>query len=382
MNIRVIRVLLVFVAIAVTFTASYFLRQSDAALSNDRAVTDSLRNQTRTLAALIAEMRTAQVAYVARGQGEDFWIGRVAKILPGVQQQMVDFGSRLAASAAQAAFEPALAAIENFQKLDHRAQDFVKGDNALLAADLIFSDGLEATATATTQLDAALNEELQARQEAAAAQRSMQLTILGASAAGVLLIMIILAFAGASKKVAEPVPATVAAPQQPEPVSELKPPPVNLSRAARLCTDLACVLDSRQLPGLLERTAGVLDSAGIIVWVADPVSNSLKAAMSFGYSDQVLARMGNIHRDANNAVAAAFRLGEMRMVDGDASTTGALVMPLLTSEGCVGAMSAEMKGGSERDESSQAFAAIFAAQLATLVAPPLAAAQVKATAHA
>jgi len=381
MNIRVIRVLLVVLAIAVVSTATYLFHQSDTALSNDRAVADSLRNQTRTLAALIAEMRTAQVAYVARGQGEDFWIGRVAKLLPGVQQQMVEFGSQLAAAAAQAAFEPALAAIENFQKLDHRAQDFVRADNALLAADLIFSDGLEATATATTQLDAALNEELQARQAAAASQRAMQLTILGGSAAGVLLIMIILAFAGGSRKVTETAPVTVPEPQQPERVPEVKPPAVNLSQAAQLCTDLACVIDSKQLPELLERTAGVLDSAGIIVWVADPVSNSLKPAMSFGYSDQILSRMGNIHRDANNAVAAAFRLGEMRLVDGDASTSGALVMPLLTSEGCIGALSAEMKVGSEKDESSQAFAAIFTAQLATLVTPPLAA-QVKATAHA
>ena len=378
MNIRVIRVLLVVLAIAVVSAASYFLRQTDSALSNDRAVADSLRNRTRTLAALIAEMRTAQVAYVARGQGEDFWIGRVANLLPGVQQQMIDFGSQLAASAAQSAFEPALAAIENFQKLDHRAQDFVKADNALLAADLIFSDGLEATATATTQLDAALNEELQARQAAAASQRALQLTILGGTAGGILLIMIVLAFAGESRKAAEPVIAA----QQPETVSELKPPAVNLSHAAQLCTDLGCVADSKQLPGLLERAAGVLDSAGIIVWVADPVSNSLRAAMSFGYSDQVLTRMGNIHRDANNAVAAAVRLGEMRMVDGDTSTSGALVVPLLTSDGCIGALSAEMKGGSERDESSQAFAAIFAAQLATLVTPSLAAAQVKATAHA
>jgi hypothetical protein len=384
MNIRVIRVLLVALAIAVVSAASYFLKQSDEALNNDRAVADSLRNQTRTLAALIAEMRTAQVAYVARGQGEDFWIGRVAKLLPGVQQQMVDFGSQLAAAAAQAAFEPALAAIENFQKLDHRAQDFVKADNALLAADLIFSDGLEATSTATTQLDAALNEELQARQAAAAAQRAMQLTILGGTAGGVLLILVILAFAGGSRKVAEPVPAPVPAPQQTETVQELtRPrPAVNLSQAAQLCTDLACVVDSQQLPGLLERTARVLESAGIIVWVADPGSNSLRAAMSFGYSDQVLARMGNIHRDANNAVAAAFRLGEMRMVDGGASTSGALVMPLLTPDGCIGALSAEMKGGSEKDENSQALAAIFAAQLATLVTPPLAAAEVKATAHA
>jgi len=378
MNIRVIRVLLVVLAVAVVSTASYFLKQSDASLSDDRAVADSLRDQTRTLAALIGEMRTAQVAYVARGQGEDFWIGRVAKLLPGVQQQMVDFGSKLAASAAQAAFEPGLAAIENFQKLDHRAQDFVKSDNALLAADLIFSGGLEATATATTQLDTALNEELQARQAAAAAQRALQLAVLGGSAGGILLIMIVLAFAGEPRKAAEPVPA---APQA-EAVSESKPASANLSHAAQLCTDLARVADSRHLPGLLERTARVLDSAGLIVWVADHVSNSLKPAMSFGYSDQVLSRMGNIHRDANNAVAAAFREGEMHMVDGDPSTSGALVMPLLTPDGCIGVLSAEMKGGSERDESSQALATIFAAQLATLVTPPVAAAQVKATAHA
>lgn len=378
MNIRVIRVLLIVAAIAVVSAASYFLKQSDTALSNDRSVVDSLRNQTRTLAALIAEMRTAQVAYVARGQGEDFWIGRVAKLLPGVQQQMVDFGSQLGASAAQAAFEPALAAIENFQKLDHRAQDFVKSDNAQLAADLIFSDGLEATATATTQLDVALNEELQARQAASAAQRATQLAILGGSAGGVLLIMVILAFSGESRKAAEPVPAAATAVQQPETASELQPPAIDLSHAAQLCTDLARVVDSKHLPSLLERTARVLDSAGIIVWVADPASNSLRAAMSFGYSEQVLSRMGNIHRDANNAVAAVFRGGEMRTVDGDPSTSGALVMPLLTSDGCIGALSAEMKGGSERDERSQALAAIVAAQLATLVTPPLAAAHVNA----
>ena len=76
------------------------------------------------------------------------------------------------------------------------------------------------------------------------------------------------------------------------------------------------------------------------------------------------------------------REGEMRMVDGGPSTSGALVMPLLTPEGCTGVLSAEMKGGSERDESSQALATIFAAQLATLVTPPVAAVQAKATAHA
>jgi hypothetical protein len=45
-------------------------------------------------------------------------------------------------------------------------------------------------------------------------------------------------------------------------------------------------------------------------------------------------------------------------------------------------LSAEMKGGSEKDESSQALAAIFAAQLATLVSASIAAAPPQAAAQA
>jgi hypothetical protein len=150
-----------------------------------------------------------------------------------------------------------------------------------------------------------------------------------------------------------------------------------LLNAARVCTELARVIESKQLPELLERAAGVLEASGMIVWVADPSCNSLKPAMSVGYTDQVVARMGAIHRDSNNAAAAAYRTGEARTVKGNSSSNGALVMPLMTSDGCIGVLSAEMKGGSEKNESSQALAAIFAAQLATLVSPPEAAAPAK-----
>lgn len=383
MNTRLIRVLLVVIAIAVISAASYLLKQTDTKLMAERAAADSLRDQARTLAGSIAEMRTAQVAYVARGQGEDFWMGRVTKLLPGVQQQMTDFGSKLASPAAQAAFEPASAAMENFQKLDSRAQDFVKGSNGLLAADLIFSDGLESTTIAKTQIDVALTEELQARQTAVDSQRTQLMAVMGGSAGGVLVIMLILAFTGASSASAKSA-GTSAEPavQQPQAPVEFKPMTPNLANAARLCTDLARVLESKELPALLERTAGVLEASGIIVWVAEPPGNNLKAAVSFGYSDQVISRMGSIHRDANNAAAAAYRAGEMRIVNGDAFTNGALVMPLLTSDGCIGVLSAEMKGGSEKEESSQALAAIFAAQLATLVSPPPAAAELKTAAQA
>jgi len=150
-----------------------------------------------------------------------------------------------------------------------------------------------------------------------------------------------------------------------------------------LCTELARVSESEQLPRLLERGAKLLDASGMIVWVAQPDGASLRPAMSFGSAQQTVLRMGAIHRDSNNAAAAAYRAGELRTVAGDKMNSGALVVPLLTSEGCIGVLSAEMKGGSEGDESSQAFAAILAAQLATLVSPPTtAAAQPKAAAQA
>jgi hypothetical protein len=57
-------------------------------------------------------------------------------------------------------------------------------------------------------------------------------------------------------------------------------------------------------------------------------------------------------------------------VAGDTSTSGAIIVPLMTSDGCVGVLSAEMRAGAEKDESAQALSTIFAAQLATLVATP------------
>ena len=126
----------------------------------------------------------------------------------------------------------------------------------------------------------------------------------------------------------------------------------------------------------------MLNASGIIVWVADPVRRDLRPVISYGYSDQTVTRMGRIHTDANNAAAAAFRSAEVRTVAGDGSTDGAVIVPLMTPDGCIGVLSAEMKGGSEKDESSQALATIFAAQLATLVSPPPAAEPLRAAAQA
>jgi hypothetical protein len=385
MNSRLIRTLIVVIGIAIGFTASYLLKNLDTEITGRRSSGDVLRGQAAALAATIADVRAGQFAYVARGQGEAFWMSRVETLMPALQKQAAEFGASLASPAAQGAFEPASAALENFRTLDARVREFVQSGSTLLAADMIFSDGLESTSTASTQVTVALNEELQHRNAGMASLRSRQLAVLGGGAGMILLLMVALATTGTSAGQSAQ-PETTAAPAA-EPIRFEAPLPKaraavtpKLVTTAQLCGELARVAESRQLLGLLERAAKVLDASGIIVWVAEPSRQTLVPALAHGYDEKVVARMGSVDRDANNAAAAAYRSSEIRTVAGDAFTSGAVIVPLMTSDGCVGVLSAEMKGGSERDESSQALATIFAAQLATIVATP-AALPVKAVAQ-
>jgi hypothetical protein len=371
------RIIILVIGVTIGLAATYLLKDLDTQLSRERAATDSLRDRARGVTAAMADLRAAQFACVAQGQGREFWVTQVENILPAVQNHLGAFSDLLTAAAARDAFEPANAAVENFRTLHGRVRDYVTSGNSLLASDLIFSDGLESTSTVSTQVASALNEELQARDRNSSAMRGRQAVVAAGAAVSLLLLMALLVFAAdAAKETVEAQPAAppVEPPRFEAPLPRAKPAITpKLINTAHLCSELARVNDSAQLRPLLERTARIIDASGVIVWVADPTGRELRPAVAHGYTDQVVRKLGAIHRDSNNAAAAAYRTGEVRAVAGDAATPGAMVVPLWTSDGCIGVLSAEMKGGSEKDESSQALASIFAAQLATIVSPPEAA---------
>jgi CHASE3 domain sensor protein len=379
MNSRVVRLLIVIIGIAIGLSAGYLFSNVDKDINAQRTRENALRDEAAALAATISDARAGQMAYVARGQGEAYWLSRVESLTPILQKRAAEFGALLTAPEARNDFEAATGALENFRTLDVKVRESVRSGNALFAADMIFSDGLESMATASTKLTAALNHELQYRSADMASVRNRQLAIAGGGAGAILLLMVGLALVGGgSAKSAEPEAAT-AVPAV-EPIRFEAPLPKaraavtpKLLTTAQLCRELSRVVDSGALPHLLERAARVLDASGIIVWVAEPSRQRLVPALSHGYDDRTVTRMGSIHRDANNAAAAAYRLSEVRTVAGDASTNGAFIVPLITNDGCVGVLSAEMKAGCEKDESAQALATIFASQLATLVATPSAA---------
>ena len=158
--------------------------------------------------------------------------------------------------------------------------------------------------------------------------------------------------------VAAATPSPMRAPALPEP---------DLLAAAHLCTELGCICETREAEPLLQGAARILDAVGLIVWVWDPQRTELRPVLAHGYPDQVLAQLPRVRRDADNATAAAFRSAQTCTVNGNDLASGAVVVPLMTPVGCVGALAVELPHGGEQRESVRALATIFAAQLAMLV---------------
>lgn len=159
-----------------------------------------------------------------------------------------------------------------------------------------------------------------------------------------------------------PAPAAATPPQVPEALSAAA-----LASAARVCADMARVLDADDLPGLLARSAGVLGAPGLIVWIADRSGQSLYPLLTHGYDRSIVVRMGPVSTEANNATALAWRTGELQVVEGGAGASGALAAPIVTAEGCVGVLAAELSDDREARADVRALTTIFAAQLATFV---------------
>ena len=151
------------------------------------------------------------------------------------------------------------------------------------------------------------------------------------------------------------------------PVKAPAPSEPDLLAAAHLCTELGRVDETREAAPLLQGAARILDAVGLIVWVWDPQATELKPALTHGYSDKVLAQLPRVGGDSDNATAAAFRSAQTCVVNGSDLTSGALVVPLMTPVGCVGALAIELQHGNEQSESVRALAIIFAAQLARLI---------------
>ena len=385
------RLVLVFVGLAAMAAAGFItwsaesrtrgadsaLRQADAA--GRRALADAF------------DLRAAQQAYVAVGQGQDFWFARVSALSNDLDDVLSIFKARLASPEAVAAVDDAAAVMQDFRQVDAHARELAQARQLAQASDVIFGDGFEVAQKLTGAIARAQTAEHVAGDANAAHERRQQALALAGGAAAAAAVLLLLIPAG-TRTPAEPV-VTLSGASRPlaiagEMLDELNDfgvvsgplvaraaapvplPVVDLAAIASVCSDLARVSDTRAIPALLERAAKLLDAAGIVLWIADPDGRELTPIMVHGYAPQMANRLGTIARESPNVTASAYRTSLLQTVKGDSISNGAIAAPLIGAGGCLGVMAAEMKNGGEQREPLLAAATIIASQLSTLVGPP------------
>ena len=351
------------VALIAIGAATVLLARSERHISILSSSVRAFDRHARETTDAIAELRVGQQAYVAAGQGAAFWLPRVAA---AIEQVTVAIGSlRRAARSApghQALME-AEATVKELRATEKRIREYLSSGDHLMAADVIFTEGVDAAATAARQVETARLAEQQAFDATEESLRRQQATTLAATAVVVVTIML-----WPSRRVEE-----WAQPSQPvaAAVDASPPPPVSPfpGIAAELCTEFGRVRDVDDLKRMLARAADSMDANGLVVWLESPGGADLQPVVAHGYSPQVVARMPAMSRSANNAAAAAYRTGLQQIVPSTPGrASGAIVAPILAPDGCIGALSAEIRAGSERSEGIQALVTIVAAQLAGLFA--------------
>jgi hypothetical protein len=233
------------------------------------------------------------------------------------------------------------------------------------------------------QVEASRIGEHQALDASEAAVRRQEAAALAGAGGVSALVLLLLGIGGGAPRTADepvslspsaavpsvrPAPEPAPAPQADGVAARSRAVSPILRTAARLCTDFGALHDVNGLQVLLARAADVIDAAGLVVWLADAAGSELQPVLSHGYSDTARARLPHVPRSANNAAAAAYRTGDVQIVVSQpGGSKGAIVAPIIGPEGCVGALSAEIRGGGEASESVQALATIVAAQLAGIL---------------
>jgi hypothetical protein len=392
------RLILGAVALLALGAAAFFVNQLERQLTTARVTERAFDLSARAVVNDLADLRIFQSAYMAAGQDTEHWKQKVAESIPDVSNGIVALESSARGEATRTALANARSQIIEFGNVDQRARDYLKSGQPLMAGDVIFSEGDAAANSASQAVNAARASERQAADGVETGFRQRQAAVL-AGAAGVvvvaLLLLVLISPRAGIEPEAEPSSIAHAAFAAPKAASDIdvsprvpearyttaRPAGPVLRAASQLCTDLGRVSDLDELTSLIGQAADVMDASGIVIWVASADGTYVQLALSHGYAPHVTARMSRIMRSADNAAAAAYRTGQMQIVLArPGESNGAVVAPLLSTDGCIGALSAEIRGGGESSESVQALAAIFAAQLAGVLNTTPAAQQSRTTA--
>lgn len=363
---RAVRVAVVVLLVVGTAAAAQFLRNIDRRSAEVLLARNDVDQRLAALSDVLSGIGAAQQSYIAPGQGDEPWFQRMSGLVRRMYDDIAALRPLLQSAAADQALRALSEGTDALIGADARARENLRLGQPLMAADVIFSDSrntLDVMSFRVRELRAAEHSAHSGAFAALARERWIVLggALLGWLAGVVLLVPIPVADVAAVPALSTSPPASAAPSESPA----IGPPVIDLSEAASLCTALSRLSSTAELPGLLARTASLLEASGIILWMS--AGEELFAVTAHGYQPQMIARLGPIPGNADNATAAAWRTGEVTTVAAEGDGQGAIVAPMFGPDGCIGVLAFEVRHGVDRSMSARAVAAMIAAQLATAV---------------
>jgi hypothetical protein len=367
--------------------AAFFTFQQQQRIDDRRASLRAFETTARDAADALDDLQAGQQAYVAAGQDAAEWIPKVATYLQTAATSIDTLRSTALSSGAGPSLLDASTMVTQVANIDRAVRQHVAADEHGAAADAIFGEAADAISSAVSNVDAAVSAEQLAADGFEAERKRAQIYALAATAGFVAIVLAVLGFASPAAAVnhdetAQPadqptletsqratlaIERPVAAP--PPPAAATPASDVAIGKLAGICTEFGRVRDAEQLKQLLRQSAALMDARGLIVWLGNSAGGDLRPVLAYGYSDATLSHLSSVPRSADNAAAAAYRTGELQIVKSrPGGAQGAVVAPLLSSDGCIGALTAEVRDSGEQADTTRALAQILAAQLAGVLA--------------
>jgi len=363
-------------ACLVVFGTLFQTYRFDERVKADSALAETVTQQLHATDLALSEVRQAQAGYVAAGQASAFWMNHFDEAFSRVESTLRERQQSTRAAGAVTHYDSAIEQLEVLRTSDRRARNYVRNEQLLLASDVIFVESQEIIERIASNVSAARDtESFAARQSVVTVTQYRQ----GLLAAGLLVTLLLVIVVPGKAPVEHQAEMPVAVQSAPEPAPVVVADTTNLANATNLdeaadvCIDLARLLDGRDLPALLTRAASAIGAKGLVLWVLDEQGQTLRATMAHGYSDRMLARLGQLPVAADNVTSLACRTLQPQLVPATTfDGSGALAVPLISTTGCVGVLAAEVSG-SRANGRQVSVARLIAAQLSAVIRPDAAA---------
>src|SRR5262249_46068845 len=178
---------------------------------------DAFDASVRVTTAALGDVRHTQAAYVATGQNLSTWAPRIKSLLHRASETLEELRTMAVSADAQAVLQVATSSLAALDKLDGRIREYVREGQALMAADIVFSESTETAADVARQVDLAQIAERQALEASEAATRRLEAYAAGTAALLPVVMLGFLSWIPARARPAES-PATISA--EPDILSE------------------------------------------------------------------------------------------------------------------------------------------------------------------